>query len=118
MPSHWPYMAGTWTAQSLRAPGRRRGGLWLSRPVLTGGRSRRTCRAAGSRDQSPASFVVCDVIVRVLCFTLALAVLVGASGPVTVPAAAAAPAGYSVSGLTVLDPSGRPLFLIGASYQG
>jgi hypothetical protein len=32
--------------------------------------------------------------------------------------ASAAAAGYGISGNAIVDPSGRPLFLIGASYQG
>ncbi len=51
--------------------------------------------------------------------TLAAVVLVATA---TVPPAArvaqAAPAGYSVNGGVLVDPAGRPSFLIGASYQG
>src|SRR6187551_2872387 len=34
------------------------------------------------------------------------------------PPAGAAPAGFTISGTTLIDPSGRPIFLIGANYQG
>lgn len=34
------------------------------------------------------------------------------------PVASAAAPGYSVGGSAILDPSGRPLFLLGASYEG
>lgn len=45
---------------------------------------------------------------------MALSVVVAA-----LPApAAAAPAGFTISGSTLIDPSGRPVFLIGANYQG
>jgi len=48
---------------------------------------------------------------------LLLILILLASAPPT-PVAQAAPAGYAVSGTALMDPSGSPRFLIGASYQG
>ena len=53
-----------------------------------------------------------------LLFHLLLLVLVLLASAPPPPTARAAPAGFAVSGTALMDPSGRPLFLIGASYQG
>jgi hypothetical protein len=57
---------------------------------------------------------------RFACCLLLLALTVCAGLlPSSVPVASAASApGYSISGNAILDPTGRPLFLIGASYEG
>ncbi|MGE3270372.1 MAG: hypothetical protein AB7P40_16585 [Chloroflexota bacterium] len=51
---------------------------------------------------------------------LTLSLMLAAGSLVGAPPAAslAAPAGYTVSGVTLIDPAGRPVFLIGANYQG
>lgn len=54
---------------------------------------------------------------RLTLHLLLLILVLLASAP-PAPTARAAPAGFAVSGTALMDPSGRPLFLIGASYQG
>jgi hypothetical protein len=56
------------------------------------------------------------VIVRLALIAIALVIALSTCLPVV--AAPAPPAGYAVDGAALLDPSGRSLFLIGASYQG
>jgi hypothetical protein len=56
---------------------------------------------------------------RPLALLLLVLTVVAGLLPAGVPVASAAPApGYGVSGGAIVDPSGRPLFLIGASYEG
>jgi hypothetical protein len=61
------------------------------------------------------------VIARLALIVLVLVIALSTCLPVVAANAAtaeAAPAGYAVSGTALLDPSGQPAFLIGASYEG
>lgn len=55
---------------------------------------------------------------KLLALAAVLIVGVSATVPPAASVAEAAPAGYSVNGSALVDPAGRPTFLIGASYQG